>query len=226
MVYPVNFHRVVIGGSIYTETWQTTFAFKPFTDRASDQSLATTLAAAVQGWFTGNGANMANFSSVVKLTHLKVNRIAVNGHYQDSTSIIHNYPANVSGGSTAVSFPPQLATVATLRTAFARGRASRGRMYLPAATGYYVVGADGRASAADAIRIASSVSSLFNNVKAGYSSWLGGGDGGNVAVMSNVGLGDWHIVTNVEVGRVVDSMRSRRSSLAEDYQDSTIAITA
>jgi hypothetical protein len=43
--------------------------------------------------------------------------------------------------------------------------------------------------------------------------------------MSNVREGAWHYVTSVKAGRVIDSMRSRRSSLPEDYQQSAIAIS-
>jgi hypothetical protein len=99
-------------------------------------------------------------------------------------------------------------------------------MYLPLSVGFGSPDiSDGRATAANAIRLAGSVSSLINNVNAAMSSWNGGADAGSVGVFSNQGAGAWHSVTHVQVGRVTDTMRSRRSSLGEDYQSSTIAIT-
>lgn len=98
-------------------------------------------------------------------------------------------------------------------------------MYLPPSFGFNIPGSDGRADAANAIARASSVAVLINAINAAYVTWAGPGDfNGRVAVTSDVGSGAWHWVTHVECGRVIDSMRSRRSSLEEDYQPSSVAI--
>lgn len=227
MVYPHNFYRLVIGGTIYTETWNTSLSYSPVDrDRAIDGSILATVASAVSTWFSSATATATKPISTSKLTYIKLNRINPAGHYADPTAMTHIYPSPVAGGGTTTAQPaPQLATVVTLRTAFDRGRASRGRMYLPLCEGFVPALADGRVTAAEAIRVAGGVSSLINNVNAAFSSWGGGGDTGHVAVMSNVGVGDFHFVTRVQAGRVIDTMRSRRSSLSEDYQNSTIAIS-
>jgi hypothetical protein len=76
------------------------------------------------------------------------------------------------------------------------------------------------------VRVAGAVSAFINTINLEYSNWVGGGDfGGRVSVISGTRAGAYHHVTRVEVGRVVDTMRSRRSSLPEDYQLSGTAIT-
>jgi len=81
---------------------------------------------------------------------------------------------------------------------------------------------DGRATAADATRVATAVTNLLNNLHPILSTWSGGGDFvPKAAVFSDVRGGAWHYVTRTEAGRVIDTMRSRRTSLAEAYQVST-----
>lgn len=226
MVYPANFFRLVIGGTLYSETWNTSLSVFGLPNQASDGTILASLASVVSGWFASTGTTGPTFNSNVKLTHIKFNRIGPDGTYVDPVSQTHIYPTPVAGGGTATAVAPQLAVVASLRTAFERGRASKGRMYLPPAAGYVnPSGTDGRAATADAVRIATSVATLINSVNAAMVTWNGGSTGGNVAVMSNVGAGAWHSVTEVRAGRVVDTMRSRRSSLEEDYQNSTVAIS-
>jgi hypothetical protein len=225
MAYPTSLYRIVLGGTIYTETWNTSLSYAPgFLDKPADTSILATLAAATQSWFQQNQTVGVGFTPQAKLVYLKVNRIDTQGHYQDPTAIMHTYPVPLAGGGTA-SFPPaQLATVVTLKTAFERGLANKGRMYLPCATGYDSVGTDGRATAARALLVANSVAGYVNQVNAAFQAWSGGGDAGHVAVFSNIGSGAFHFVTKTAVGRVPDTMRSRRSSLPEDYQASTTAV--
>jgi hypothetical protein len=225
MAYPTSFHRIVIGGTHYAETWNTSLNYAPgFANQPVDTALLTAIAGHVQTWFAGTPSSGVGFPSPVKLTYCKVNRINSAGHYQDPESHTHTYPSPVAGGGTLVYAPPQNAMVVTLRTAFERGLASKGRMYLPLPQNYAALASDGRATAAQAITIANSVTSLINNVNAAFSSWAGGGDAGHVAIMSNVREGAFHFVTQVEAGRVVDTMRSRRTSMPEDYQPAAAAI--
>jgi hypothetical protein len=226
MVYPTSLYRIVIGGTIFAETWNTSLAVAPgFLDKPSDASILATVASATATWFTSVTTTGAKFTPRAALTSVKVNRINPSGHYQDDNAMTHVYPSPLIGGGTVSSHPPQNAIVVTLRTAFDRGLANRGRMYLPMADGYNSLGTDGRAPVGDAVRMASSVSSLINNYNAAFLAWAGGGDAGHVSVFSNVGSGAFHHVTAVKAGRVVDTMRSRRSSMVEDYQSSSIAIS-
>jgi hypothetical protein len=179
----------------------------------------------VATWFAGVGANKVNFSAVTSLTHIKLNLINTAGHYAEPVSNTYTYPSPIFGGGASTPFAPQLAGVVTLETGLARGLAHKGRVYLPGPGGFTVPSSDGRAGASNAINVASSVASLINQINAAYAS-IGAGDfNGRVAIMSNVREGAWHYVTSVKAGRVIDSMRSRRSSLPEDYQQSAIAIS-
>lgn len=225
MAYTNAFHRLVLSGSLYSETFSTTLAVARAEDMSPvDNVLLGQLWPIVGTWFGSVGTNGPQFTSNCRLLEFKVNRIDVDGHYADPLSFTHDYGSGVVGGS-AFSVAPQLTPVATLNTGVTRGLAHKGRMYLPPALGYYIPGTDGRADVVDAQRISRAVSTLINSINGAYSTWGGGGDfNGRVSVVSAVRTGAWHLVTSVETGRVIDTMRSRRSSLDENYQPSSVAI--
>lgn len=227
MAYPSHFHRLVLGGTLYTETWNTSLSIAGDLPEVSDTMLSN-IAALISSWFTSTGLNSPYFYTTTKLTEIKLNRIDTDGHYEDDVSQTWVYPTPLSGPATAAPGPaPQLTPVVTLRTAVERGRANRGRMYLPPASGFANPSSDGRAVAADALRIANGVATLINSLRAAYVAQYGpGANTGVVSVMSNIGAGAQQRVTRVEVGRVIDTMRSRRSSLLEDRQQNTTAILA
>lgn len=226
MAYPGSFYRVVLGGSIYSEKWNTSLNyFAGFLDKPADASILATVASATSAFYSANGSPTGvGFVAASKLEYVKVNRINTAGHYQDPNPMTHDYPSAIVGTGTIQNVAPQLTPVVSLLTAFDRGLANKGRMYLPPAAGFWQPGADGRATAADAARIATAVASYINQINAAFDAWAGAGDAGYVAIMSNRGAGAQHQVTKTATGRVIDTMRSRRSSLAEDYQPSTIAI--
>jgi hypothetical protein len=225
MAYPSDFYRIVFGGSIYAEKWNTSLNYFPTIHKPADASILATLASATQAFFVANGSPTGlGVISSASLDFIKVNRINTSGHYADPNPQTHLYPTPAVGTGTVNKVAPQLAVVASLLTDFQRGLANKGRMFLPPVAGYDLLGADGRASAAAAIRVASSVASYINQVNAAFTAWGGGGDVGHVAVISDKGAGAFHFVTKVAVGRVIDTMRSRRSSLPEDYQLSTTTI--
>lgn len=225
MAYPVTFQRLVLGGGISTERWNTSVAFYGADQTAVSEELLEAVATTVSTWFTSAGANAPLFMANVSLTEVKLNRIGPDGTYVDPVSRTWVYPAPIvgtGGGSSA----PQLAAVATLRTEFDRGLAHSGRMYLPTPSGFATPAADGMVTTAVAIRVANAVATLLNSVAATMALEGGGGDfHGDAAVLSDVGAGAWHFVTSVECGRVVDTMRSRRASIPEDYQAATVAVT-
>lgn len=225
MVYPFSFHRLVMGGALYSERWNTSLSIYGPDQTAVSDTLLTSIANVCQTWFTGSGAAGPQFTNRATLTDVKLNRIAPNGKYQDPESKTHFF-TTPQAGSAVIESAPQLTPVVTLRTEFERGRANRGRMYLPPAAGFTIPSSDGRATAGNAERMANAVATLINSINAAYAAQGGGGDfQGNVVVVSDVGTGAWHSVTWTECGRVIDTMRSRRSSLSEDYQDNTVAIT-
>lgn len=225
MVYPVPFFKVQLAGTIYADIWNTSLNVVPGVgDAPADDSILATVAAATQTWFTGVAATGVGFHNNTRLVSVKVNRIGPDGTYMDPNPKTHIYPTPVPGAVTAVNYPPQNAVVVSLRTAFDRGLANRGRMYLPLMTGFAVLDTSGRAAVADALRVSNSVASYINQLNAAFQGWSGGGDQSHVAIMSNAGAGAFHFVTRVATGRVVDTVRSRRNKLVEDPQFTATAI--
>lgn len=224
MVYPKSFYRIVIGGTLYTESWNTSLQVYAADDQPVTPELLAAVADSVEDFHVDGNVAGGQFHSQAFLTYVKVNRINALGHYQDPVSMTHDYPVPRGGGGAGTGVPPQIATVASLRTDFERGLAHRGRMYLVPAMGFTTPATDGRAPAASALRVAGAVSTLINRVNTDFATVNGGDFGGRVAIISNKGAGAFHFVTRVECGRVIDTMRSRRSSLDEDHQISPIPI--
>jgi hypothetical protein len=152
----------------------------------------------------------------VSLTRVKVASIGPLGLYTrdswESTS-----PAvagtNASGGL----MPAQTAMVASLMTS-RRGPTGRGRMYLPCRS--LNIGSDSRIAAADALGLAGSVATLLNALN--NEPGLDPAADQQVVVASSKGFNT--LVTGVRVGRVPDTVRSRRSQLIEEYQTAATAI--
>lgn len=225
MTYPGFFHRLVLMGTLYQDTFNTSLSIIPsgIGDFGASVEVTPTLladvAADVGAWWNNAtaGAGSGAIQSA-RLTGIKLNRINAAGKYQDATTYEHTYTSPIAGINSAV-IAPQLAVVATLRTAIPRGRASKGRMYLPPtqAIGTLVAG-DGRSSAAQALTQANGVKALIVALNATYASE----GGGIVGVASDAGTGAFQAVTEVSVGRVPDTIRSRRNKQDEDYQTVSI----
>ena len=217
MPYPGEFVRLVILGELYSDVFNTTLSIVPsalgeISMPSVNQATLEAVAAAVETWWenptAGTGARAINQS---RLTGIKLNRIGADGRYMDSPTMEFTYPTPIAGTSTGTA-APQLSLVATLRTALARGRGSKGRMYLPPTAPLLSVGADGRVTVGNATDQANAVRTLINAVNGEYIAI------GRVGVASDAGAGRFEHVTSVSVGRVIDTMRSRRSAQEEDYQ--------
>jgi hypothetical protein len=213
MAYPGMFHRLVIAGSLYNDIWNTSLSIVPPSGSGSGMPAVTdarlaAVAADVSNWWTGGGAFGLIPISSASVKSIKLNRIGPDGLYQDNETKEHIYPVPLVGGGSPGA-PPQLAVVATLRTDVERGLASKGRMYLPPCAGFTSMQADGRAQAGDALRVAGRVINLVQFLNTTY------GADGKVGVASSTRGGAFRIVQRVTVGRVVDTMRSRRSTQIE-----------
>lgn len=109
-------------------------------------------------------------------------------------------------GSTSLNHPPQVSLAVTLETGITRGRAARGRIYLPT-TGQSVA-ADGRISSTNATDLAVRTATFLDDLTDLMAA--------PVWVMSDVGAGTSRPVEAVSVGRVFDTQRRRRRQLDED----------
>lgn len=218
MVYAASFHRLVLTGTLYGDTWSTSLSIVPnfLTTWVGmvpvSQASCDTVAGIVGTWFGANTPTGPGFISSCKLVSVKLNRIDVNGHYEDQAAREYVFPTPVPGQNSGL-VAPQLTTVVTLATAVERGAGSKGRMYLPPNVSQQSVQSDGRITPAVAQAQAQSAKNLFTSLNDHYTAV------GSVGVASDVGSGAFNHVTTVRVGRVIDTMRSRRSTLIEDYQD-------
>lgn len=152
----------------------------------------------------------SHISAQAKLSFVKVNAIGTDGHYMgDGTN--EALFADVGGAWTGASiFPNQIAWAVSLTTGFSRGPAHRGRFYLPLPR--VDLDADSRVMESQADELRGSVTTLLNNLNAVNTDY-------EVAVFSRkMGAAGNRRVTGNQVGRVLDTQRRRRRSLAEDYQ--------
>lgn len=136
------------------------------------------------------------------------------GHYLEDASI-YELPATIKGSASPLSIKPfQVAMVCTLHTG-KRGAQNRGRFYVPLPS--ITVGPDGLFPAADIAGITTATASLISEINAQLMQAC------QVIVASSKGHGSY--VTGVSVGRVPDTVRSRRRSLLEGYAPD-VAVTA
>lgn len=215
MVYP-NHILVALGGRLGdAEQWQT--GFRLISDDNDDLNAQVQRAAEslddieahINTWWT---AVMGVMSSAAHWDFLKVNAIDAAGHYgsQETNAIYYALAEPGHVGQTAAQ-PYQNALALSLRTQFTRGRASRGRMYLPVGRPG-VSATTGEITDAFPEALAQSTADLFTNINDNP-----GIDWANtrVAVVSSFGL--FNNVTSVRSGKIMDTQRRRRAQLVENY---------
>lgn len=220
MTYAGSFHRLVMIGDLYADIFNTTMTIIPTTGGslpAVSDALLEDVADVVGDWWPNiisTTPSGLSFSTHSVLTSIKLNRINASGHYQDSTAKEHIYPTpipGINGGN----FPPQLTVVASLRGAAPRALAGKGRMFFPLnAPTFSGLGTDGRLTSATATGYATAVKDLIMSIAGVYTS---NGVSGVVGIASKVGGGAFQAADIVTVGRTVDTMRSRRNKLPEEF---------
>lgn len=215
MTYVHPFLRLVVSGSLYTAetfSWGLSFIEQTTTPDAPDE-VPPALLTALQTFWQGT----SRISQYAQVTSVKLNLIGTDGRYANQETVEYE-PTPPYKGSSSIAVAPQLSLVVSLGTAFRRGRAHAGRFYLP------LPGegpeTDGRLHPNFASTTCAAAKAMLDafNVALGPDWHLG--------VVSDLGAGSAHTVTTVRVGRVLDTLRSRRSSLAEDYATATLNQTA
>jgi hypothetical protein len=181
------------------------------------------LAEDIRTWWVGN-TNIQTMAA--QLAFIKLNAIGPDGKYRDSTQTHAHYWTGTlpATGYTPV-YPSQVSLAVTWMTDAERGRASKGRVFLPAPR-LSVNTSTGILEAADVLGVANRMASLVNSIN-DWPGWDLVSEFGSMRVCVVSGLGDGTIrpVTGVRVGRVLDTQRRRRSSLDEGYQTATTAIS-
>lgn len=196
-------YRLAFGGPLYTdEEWScrlniTSAGALP--DDAAADAMLPGLVTAVRTWVTSVASNLGNAAG---LSWVKFNAINAAGHYVNAgSSRVAEVNPIVFGPGTSV-MPPQVAIAVTLNTAHSRGKAHAGRMFTPA----LVAPVNGAGLHTVGTNVATAATTLLNSVNAVVAP-------AGVSIIA--ATGESNHVTHVSVGRVFDTMRSRRRSLAE-----------
>lgn len=146
-----------------------------------------------------------SMKSVHKFVGVKVAPIATTGLYPPGEIAYYKEGSPVAGyGTGGDPWPGQCTVCITLRTVIPRGRASRGRFYLPGLQG--TISSYGKFPSGRPAAVAGACAAFIGD--------LNGVSGLGVAqVMSKTG--EYSVVTDVECGDVVDTQRRRRRQLIE-----------
>lgn len=196
-------YRLVWGGRLFTtEGWSCSLSIASGTGF----NLAASNFKVLLSAFMARSGTI--FPSSARMDFIKCNELnPMTRKYVLQTSNSYFQNDMVIGASTVG--PGQAAMAVSTRTALARGRAHAGRFYLPIGNVPVDVGS-GQVPASVTGAMATSAWSMITDVNNLV------GVGSSVAIFSSVGQ-TVEPVNGVKVGRVVDTIRSRRSSLAEDY---------
>lgn len=177
--------------------------FLPDNSQEAQQQLCEDYAAAVVAGFTAGELSSGTQS---KIDLIKFNRIGLDGRYIHSWTNLVEYQVPVAPTATSP-HAPQVALAVTLDTGTGRGLARQGRIFVPSPT--MNVAADGRFLVNTATNSATLAAAFINRINAVDPPR-------RVVVASSVREGAIRPVTAVAVGRVLDTIRTRRRSLEEE----------
>jgi len=206
MPYTEPHWLITVGGDAWsqTETWQ--FGIRARVQGGANQPVDQQLLADALATPTNALFSSLAVTTQARLLWIKAASINSDGHYSYTEPPgLYTYAPAVAGTG-AIAPAPQVAIACTTLTAQARGRAARGRFYLPPIS--KTVASDGRMSITDADALEGACRTWINAINATAQV-------SNCAVMSKLGAGTTNNITAVGVGRVFDTMRSRRRSLPE-----------
>lgn len=206
MTFPTETARVVVSGTIYgIEEWSFGVTLIP-RDGATGGNI-TSIPQSVQD-ATQNFV-VQSCSSAVRLRMIKANPLDTDGRYQSQgRTTAWEWPLPLPVGSGGNLQPAQIALAVSLRTANPRGLAGKGRFYLPGPNAG--IGSDGYVAPSAVEGLQARAATWIAALNAGFPTW-------RVGVASDVRGGAIQPVTGVTVGRVLDTVRSRRTKLLEQY---------
>lgn len=204
----VQLARLVWSGSLFqNETWSCSLHFNgpvgPLVPVGGFE-------APLKAWMT---RATSDISTAAKLLEIKFNSIdPVTGRYALPVSNnMVSFPV-VAGASTGHG-PPQITMAVSTRTELSRGRGHAGRFYPPNPP-ELLDAATGQVNASVAAGMAASAATLIQALNAV--------DPQFTAVVFSKAAQSVEVITGVRVGRIYDTMRSRRTSLVEDYQSAVV----
>jgi hypothetical protein len=208
MAYPAHHWFLTWGGSLPGgETFTNTLRISDpnYQDGTPDtqQAIVDAYAAPIATWFA-----LGQISSDAVLQWVKMNWVSPEkGLYINNWTNRHDFTPAISGGGTTRHYPNQVALALTLSTEYTRGLAHQGRVYLPSPTATVdsLTGVMSEGQSQSQGELFATLITALNAVDPART----------VQVMSKVRTGAAHDVVSVNCGRVLDTMRSRRSKLLE-----------
>jgi hypothetical protein len=228
--YAHQVKRVTISGTSFggAEQWSTGFYVGAVGADVSNptQAFADAIRTAWTTFFQSTGAAIGN---LWKTDNVKVAQVGTDGKTNLSNVVYAPYGTPIVGGNAAAAFPPQIALVASLENAGARGLAAKGRMYLPGVSA--AVNGSGQIATAGVTGITTAMKTFLDAVNAAAPT-------GERVILASQGRrvkqpdGSYAVtpgtavnadVNRVRVGSVYDTQRRRRNQLVEAYQSSTLA---
>jgi hypothetical protein len=157
------------------------------------------------------------FSNNVRVTDWRAYEIGPAGVMENNPLVVDVTAMNLAG-TTANRYPPQIALVVT-NVAANRGPGRFGRMYLPGPAS--ALGSDMRLSVEDATAYATKATAFLKSVSDAIDlEGLASSEGLNISESPFL-TGSRQAIDHVEVGRTLDTLRSRRRSLLEDRYEHT-----
>jgi hypothetical protein len=211
MVYNVPFLRLVLSGELYSYeqfSMGLNFVGSGQAD-APDEVPPDVVDACVDFWSTSS-----LIARGARLTTLKLNLIGTDGRYERDETVQYDFPSFIPGTGTSWDPPAQIALAVSTTTSSNRGRAHAGRFFVPLPGRQNLP--DGLLGAAEAGEMATAAALWITSLNVALPEW-------DAHVMSNIGTGTARRITGVKVGRVLDTIRSRRGDFPEDYQEKPVS---
>lgn len=196
-------------GDAYGTTEEWTFTLR--VDRVALPTVAE-MDALVGHYSTYMSSALSDVSTFHRLLGLKVAPIGQDGRYpagQDAAERILTTP--VLGTSAGADMIPQQSQAVSLLTGLSRGRGSRGRFYPPPQG--TTLGSDGRCTVPSTQERVDAAKALVQGIQTALAA--------PVVVGSEL-ANTLRAVTAIQVGRVVDTQRRRRSGLDEGYLEAPV----
>jgi hypothetical protein len=191
-------------GDAWQENEEWTFGLR--VDRVTLPTAAE-MNALVTAFSTFHQSTGASVGAVARLLSVKAAPIGVDGRYPVGADAVESVLATPVVGPSFTESLPQAALAVSLRTALSRGRGSKGRFYPPAYT--QGAGAGGQITAIKAEDMRTAALALLGAIQDALLA--------PVVVGSKLGVGSLREVTEIRVGRVIDTQRRRRSSIPEAW---------
>jgi hypothetical protein len=223
MVYAHAVQRVTISGTMFggAEEWSTGFFMGKEGADCDDwtQQAAEDILTAWRVFFEHSNSRISN---VYLTTQVKTAKIADTG-FTVLDQVHYAYPSTtLDGAAVTAVYPPQCSLVVTLLSDRPRGKASKGRMYLPGFVAN-INGGTGKISSTDAGQLADNMKTFFDALTSDADF------GTDQLILAAKGTGpvpaltaqnDW--VQTIRVGDVIDTQRRRRNGLPETYVSRTL----